>query len=134
MRDMPDVRLATVAGPLAASLSTCPTDKCLTVIVAPWCGICRKEAPNIVQFRRWLATKGVSSRVVVGLSPDAKAVRAFAADFGPDAQLDPDVKVQARATPTFLVSDRDGKILKILEGFPSASKGPGDLARLLELI
>jgi thiol-disulfide isomerase/thioredoxin len=134
VREMPDLRLATAAGPLAPSLATCPTDKCLTVIVAPWCGICRKEAPNIVQFRRWLAQKGVSSRVIVGLSPDAQAVRAFAETFGPDALVDADAKVQARATPTFLVSDRDGKILKVLEGFPSASKGPADLAQLLGLI
>jgi hypothetical protein len=133
-RALPDVRLKTLAGPLAPSLATCPTDKCLTVIVAPWCGICRKEAPNIVQFRRWLAAQGVSTRVVVGLSTDAPAVRAFAAAFGPDAQIDLDGTLSTRATPTFLVSDRAGRVLKVLEGFPSASRGPTDFAQLLDLI
>jgi thiol-disulfide isomerase/thioredoxin len=133
-RRLPDVRLAQASGALAPTLASCPTDKCLTVLVAPWCGVCRAEAPNIVQFRKWLAARGVTLRVVVGLSPDAKAVRAFGAQFGPDALLDFDSVLPARATPTFLVSDRAGRVLKVLEGFPSASRGPVDLARTLGLI
>ena len=133
-RRLPDVSLPTASGAKAASLATCETDRCLTVLVAPWCGVCRSEAPNIVQLRRWLAAKGVSSRVVVGLSGDAKAVRAFAAAFGPDALLDVGGALSSRATPLFLVSGRDGRVLKVIEGFPSATHGPEDFARLLGLI
>lgn len=133
-RELPDVRLKNVSGALAPSLASCPTEKCLTVLVAPWCGVCRAEAPNLVQFRRWLSARGVSSRVVVGLSNDPQAVRAFAAQFGPDALMDPDEALGSRATPLFLVSDRAGRVLNVIEGFPRAARGPADLARILELI
>ncbi len=134
VRDMPDVRLETAAGAAAPSLASCATDKCLTVLVAPWCGVCRAEAPNIGQFRRWLKARGVDSRVVVGLSDDRAAEVAFAARFGPDSLIDPAGALASRETPLFLVSDRHGRILRVIEGFPSHTRGPEDFARLLGLI
>lgn len=133
-RQLPDIRLSTLGGPLGGSLASCPTDKCLTVLVAPWCGVCRAEAPNIKQFRRYLDQAGISSRVIIGLSDDRKAIRQFAALFGPDALLDDEGKIGSRATPLFLVTDRQGRVLKTVGGFPNGLKGPAELAHYLDLI
>ena len=62
---LPDVRLQTLGGPLGPSLATCATEKCLTVIVAPWCGVCHQVTPDIVRLRRFLDKAGAFSRVVV---------------------------------------------------------------------
>ena len=51
-RRLPDTRLPTLAGPVGQSLAECPTDKCLTVVVAPWCGVCHQVTPDIVRLRR----------------------------------------------------------------------------------
>ena len=131
---LPDVRLKTLGGPAGPSLASCPTEKCLTVVVAPWCGICHASAPAVVSLRRWLDRRGVGSRVVVGLSDDAKAIRAFAAEFGPDALLDPDGAVRPRGVPLFLVTDAQGKVLKAVNGFPAGARGPEDLAGMLGLL
>jgi thiol-disulfide isomerase/thioredoxin len=133
-RRLPDVRLPTLAGIDGASLASCPTDKCLTVLVAPWCGVCRAEAPNLVQLRHFLDAHGVSSRIVVGLSDDSAAIKKFAAVFGSDALLDAGGAMSSRATPLMLVSDREGRIVKVVEGFPSGLSGPDALAKYLDLI
>ena len=116
-RRLPDVRLPTLGGPPGQSLAACPTDKCLTVVVAPWCGICHQVAPDIVSLRRFLDGTGVSSRVVVGLA-EIGPIREFAAEFGPDALLDAQRVMAPRGVPVFLVSDRTGKVLKVVNGFP----------------
>jgi hypothetical protein len=134
VRRLPDARLPTLGGVVGPSLASCPTDKCLTILVAPWCGVCHAEAPNFVTLRHYLDAHGVSSRIVVGLSNDAAAIRKFAAEFGADALLDADGVMSSRATPLLLVSDREGRVLKVVEGFPSGIGGPGDLAKFLELI
>ena len=132
-RTLPDARLPTLAGILGPSLASCPTDKCLTVLVAPWCSVCHQAAPDIVSLRRFLDQAGVSSRVVVGASDDLPAIRTFAAEFGPDALLDDAGALTSRGVPLFLVSDRRGRVLKVVDGFPQTD-GPEDLARLLGLI
>jgi hypothetical protein len=134
VRRLPDARLPTLAGIPGAPLSSCPTDKCLTVLVAPWCGVCRAEASNLVQFRRYLDAHGVSSRIVVGLSDDLPAIKKFAAVFGSDALIDADGVMSSRATPLMLISDREGRILKVVEGFPSQLHGAEELANYLDLI
>ncbi len=132
-RSLPDERLPTLGGVQGPSLASCPTDKCLTVLVAPWCSICRAEAPNIVVFRRWLGERGVASRVVVGLSDDPEAIKGFARTFGADAMLDERGVLSSRGVPLFLVTDRRGLVLKAVPGFPRVD-GPEALARYLELI
>lgn len=132
-RRLPDARLATLAGIQGPSLAECPTDRCLTVLVAPWCSVCHGAAPSIVRLRRYLDRAGVSSRVVVGASDDLAEIKKFAAEFGPDALLDPDGRMSARSVPLFLVSGRDGKIVKVVNGFPNTN-GPEELARYLKLI
>jgi hypothetical protein len=130
---LPDVRLPTLAGIPGPSLAACPTDKCLTVLVAPWCTVCHQAAPNIVILRRYLDKVGVASRVVVGASDDLGQIKKFAAEFGPDALLDDGGALHSRGVPTFLVTDRKGKVLKSVNGFPNAP-GPAELARYLDLI
>ena len=124
---LPDVRLATLGGPLGPSLSSCPTAKCLTVVVAPWCSVCHAVTPDIVRLRRFLDKAGVSSRVVVGLSDLAK-IKEFAALYGSDAMLDPGGAMPARGVPLFLVTDRTGAVVKRLDGFPSGASTPEELA------
>ena len=124
---LPDVRLSTLGGPLGPSLAKCPTDKCLTVVVAPWCSVCHQVTPDIVRLRRFLSAAGVSSRVVVGLA-DLSQIKEFAALYGSDALLDPDGAMQARGVPLFLVTNREGKVIKRLEGFPRGADTEAALA------
>ncbi|HAZ08022.1 MAG TPA: hypothetical protein DCZ01_05740 [Elusimicrobia bacterium] len=119
-RRLPDARLHTLAGTVGPSLSTCPTEKCLTIVVAPWCGICHMAAPDILRLRRFLDTTGVASRVVVGLA-EIGPIREFAAEFGPDSLLDPEGAFHPRGVPLFLVSDSNGKVLRVINGFPKTA-------------
>jgi hypothetical protein len=131
---LPDLRLPTAGGAPGPSLATCPTDKCLTVLVAPWCGVCHSVAPQIVLLRRWLDGAGISSRVVVGLSDDDASIRDFAREFGPDALLDRAGGMKARGVPLFLVSDRQGRIVKSVPGYPRGAESVEDLAAYLDLM
>lgn len=129
---LPDVRLPTLGGPLGPSLASCNTEKCLTVVVAPWCGVCHQVTPDIVRLRRFLDKAGVSSRVVVGLA-DLEPIREMAALYGSDTLLDPDGAVIARGVPMFVVTARDGAVLKRLSGFPRGASTPDELAAYFEL-
>ena len=128
-RRLPDVRLPTLGGPPGQSLTSCPTDTCLTVVVAPWCGVCHRAAPDIVRLRRFLDGAGVASRVVVGLS-EIGPIREFAADFGPDSLLDAEGAMAPRGVPVFLVSDKTGKVLNVVNGFPQTDSAPALAAAL----
>lgn len=133
LRPLPDERLGTLAGVPGPSLASCPTDRCLTVLVAPWCSVCHGAVPEILALRRWLDAHGVSSRVVVGASADREEIADFAKDFGPDTMLDYEQSLHARSVPLFLVTDRKGRVLKSVGGLPRAD-GPETLARYLELL
>ena len=129
---LPDARLPTLAGSTGQSLAECPTDKCLTVVVAPWCGVCHQAAPDIVRLRRYLDASGVSSRVVVGLA-DIGPIREFAAQFGADALLDAGGAMTPRGVPFFVISDRTGKVLHVVNGFPQTDSA-AQLAEALGLL
>ncbi len=101
----------------AASLAACPTAKCLTVQVAPWCHFCREATPTILKLRPYLAQRGVTTRIVVGLDR-LPALRDYAAIFGPDTLLDPAGAVASNGVPHFMVSDKTGKIIKDVPGMP----------------
>ncbi|MCR4294539.1 MAG: hypothetical protein NUW21_03320 [Elusimicrobia bacterium] len=124
---LPDARLPTLGGPLGPSLAACDTEKCLTVLVAPWCGVCHQVTPDIVRLRRFLDKAGVSSRVVVGLD-DLAALKGMAALFGSDAMLDPGGAMKARGVPLFIVSNRAGEVVKRVNGFPRGASSPAELA------
>lgn len=129
---LPDVRLSTLGGPLGPSLATCATEKCLTVVVAPWCGVCHRVTPDIVRLRRFLDKAGVGSRVVVGLA-ELEELKGMAALFGSDALLDPGGAVAARGVPLFLVTDRGGAVVKRVSGFPRGASTPEELAAFFGL-
>ncbi len=129
---LPDVRLATLGGPLGPSLAACETEKCLTVIVAPWCSVCHAATPDIVRLRKYLSQAGVGTRVVVGLS-ELGPIKEFAALFGSDALLDPDGKVSARGVPLFLISNRHGEVIRRVSGFPRGAASPAELAEFFGL-
>lgn len=129
---LPDVRLPTLGGPLGPSLASCNTKKCLTVVVAPWCGVCHRVTPDIVRLRRFLDAAGVGSRVVVGLA-ELPQIKEFAALFGSDAMLDPGGAVSARGVPLFVVTNRAGEVVKRVNGFPSGASTPDELAAFFGL-
>ncbi|MDD5655838.1 MAG: hypothetical protein PHF00_01090 [Elusimicrobia bacterium] len=114
---LPDVRLPTASAQAGAELSSCPTPKCLTVYVAPWCGYCRAATPRLIDLRAYLLGRGVTTRFVVG-KDRLDALRRYAADFGPDALLDPDDAVAVNGVPHFFVSTQDGVIIKEISGLP----------------
>lgn len=124
---LPDVRLATLAGPPGPSLATCNTEKCLTVVVAPWCEVCHRVTPDIVRLRRHLDKVGIASRVVVGLS-ELGPIKGMAGLFGSDTLLDPGGAVAARGVPLFIVTNRAGDVIRRVNGFPSGASTAEELA------
>lgn len=119
--------LATLGGG-TISLAACPTGKCLNVYVAPWCGYCRAATPSILKLREYLNAKGVATRIVVGMDRLA-AVKDYAQTFGPATGLDPNNSVGVKGgVPHFFVTDKTGRVLKDVPGFPQA----GSIERLAE--
>ncbi|MBI4423903.1 MAG: redoxin family protein [Elusimicrobia bacterium] len=101
----------------SVSLASCPTRRCLTVYVAPWCGYCRRGTPLIRELRKVLQSKGMDSRVVVGMDKEP-ALREYARDFGPDALLDTEQALDPGGVPHFFVSDGQGKVMRHIAGLP----------------
>lgn len=133
--ELTEIPLPTLAGPKAAPLSECPTAKCLTIVVAPWCGVCHAIVPYILALRHYLAAKGVATRIVVGLAP-LEALKPMAVPYGPDTQLDPEPESLVPAkdgVPMFVVTDYDGALLKRVNGFPSGPTTPESIAGALDL-
>ena len=131
---LPDIQLVMPSsGEMGPSLASCPTEKCLTVVVAPWCPVCHSVTENIKAVRGYLKAAGVTSRVVVGLSPDSNALKQYAEEFGPDAQIDLARVLKPSGVPAFIVSDRGGKVLKTVAGFPGNAESSPALASALGL-
>lgn len=111
------VVLAAVSGE-RVTWSSCPAAKCLTVYVAPWCGVCRASTGFIKAFVAAMESGGVPSRVVVGRgAPDE--VADYAGEFGPRALLDVGGRVPLTGgVPQFIVTASDGRVLKRQPGVP----------------
>jgi thiol-disulfide isomerase/thioredoxin len=112
-----DIRLPTASAQAGDSLAKCPTAKCLTIYVAPWCGYCRAATPQLIKLRAYLKDNGVTTRFVVG-KDRPETLRNYAREFGPDTLLDTEDSVFVNGVPHFFVSDRDGVILKETSGMP----------------
>ena len=118
------VELASLSGAAARRLDACPTPKCLTVYVAPWCGVCRSSTGMLAAFRDYLRARGVETRLVVGRG-EPEAVRKYAEEFGPDTLLDPEGRVPlSGGVPNFIASSADGTILKRMPGVPGIYEPP----------
>ncbi len=112
-----DVALPSVSMPeKKVSLKSCPTEKCLSIYMAPWCGVCRASTDLVKELQPWLAERGVASRVIIGKDrPDE--IEKYARVFGPDTLVDMDGTVPIKGgVPQFLVSDGQGNILKAQPG------------------
>jgi thiol-disulfide isomerase/thioredoxin len=115
------IRAPTLGSSEAVSLETCRTAKCLTVYVAPWCPHCRAATPMILALRDYLKTRGVETRVIVGLD-NMDAVRAYAQAFGQDTFLDAEGRIgPSGGVPAFFVSDASGRVLYQQNGAPEIS-------------
>ena len=123
-RSFQGVTLSNVASTSTQSLDQCPTTKCLTVYVAPWCGICRRSTALIAALGGYLEEHGVHTRVVVGDGPLSE-VQEYARELGPDTLVDPDNQVPVSGgVPNFIVSDAAGGILHASAGVPGFYRPP----------
>ena len=129
---LPDVKLETLSARKADSLASCPTPKCLTVYVAPWCGYCRAASPLILALRDYLKEHGVSTRIIVGMSDEGQ-VRRYAKFFGPETMLDPSGRYNSGGVPHFIVSNKDGRILRDVPGLPMGIESVPQFASYYDL-
>lgn len=131
---LPSEPLPTLSTGKTVSLASCPTAKCLTVVVAPWCGYCRSATPHVLALREYLNTRGVTTRVVVGMDK-MQNVKDYALEFGPDTLIDPAGQVTANGVPHFFVTDAAGAVLKEVAGVPAGldDLGPRDFASFFGL-
>lgn len=130
-----DISLKRLGGGAEVSLSACPAAKCLTVTVAPWCGYCRRSTAMIRALGEYLKRHNVATRVIVSKDEDA-ALRSYAQEFGPDALLDPESKIEVNGVPHFLVTDAQGRVLTQVAGAPAGVQEPFNdekLARVAKL-
>lgn len=111
-------------------MAGCPTDKCLTVFVAPWCGFCRAATPAIRALREHLAARGVETRVVVG-KDKPEAIREYAVEFGSGTILDPDWEFRfTGGLPHFFVSREGGEVVLARPGMRAGEAPQSAAARL----
>ena len=124
--------LSTLSGEKVA-WGSCPAAKCLSVYVAPWCGVCRASTPFINAVVAYLNAHGAPARVVVGQGTPEQ-VAAYAKDFGPGTLLDPGGRVPlAGGVPQFIVTAADGTVLKRQPGVPRIIPPPIAEADVREL-
>ena len=113
-------------------MAGCPTAKCLTVFVAPWCGFCRKATPAILKLRDYLKARGVETRVVVGKA-EAGPIKEYAAEIGPGTLIDPDGEFRfTGGLPHFFVSREGGEVVLARPGM-RADEAPEKAAARLGL-
>ena len=124
---LPEVSLPSLGSGAKTSLTSCPTAKCLTVYVAPWCPYCRAATPMIVALKEYLKDRGVTTRVVVGMSGPSE-VAAYAKVFGAETLLDPRGAFPVSGVPHFVVSDARGAVLREVAGYPQDAKDAAELA------
>lgn len=129
---LPDVRLPTLSARESPSLSSCQTAKCLTIYLAPWCSYCRQSTSMLLALRRFLDSRGVETRVVVGKDALA-ALRDYAGEFGPDTLLDVHDVLSVRGVPHFFVTDAKGAVLKEVSGVPAGDYSVEEVAGLFGL-
>jgi hypothetical protein len=97
----------------------CSRAKCLTVYVAPWCGVCIKMRGTIIALHKELEAEGIPVQIVIGMAKPAALMR--------DAELFPQTvalddqgafkgKAKIGAVPYFAVTNAKGQIEKDVFG------------------
>jgi hypothetical protein len=114
------------------ALASCPTPKCFTVYVAPWCPHCRDATSVILTTRDYLNQHNVHTNVIVGMDK-AKALKDYARTFGPDTLLDRDGDLAQGGVPHFYVTDKAGHVLRDQAGVPEGITDPKEFAGLFGL-
>lgn len=112
-----NVVLPTADGKANVSLASCPTERCLAVYVAPWCGYCRASTPLLKQLRPFLRQQGIESWVIVGMD-EVGELKAYAREFGADTLIDVSKAIDARNVPHFYMVEKHGRVLKHVAGLP----------------
>lgn len=112
-----NVVLPSADGARNVSLGSCPTERCLAIYVAPWCGYCRSSTPFFKQLRPFLRQQGMESWVVIGMD-QPQALSAYAREFAGDALLDLSGAIDAKNVPHFYVVAKGGAVLKHTAGLP----------------
>ena len=113
------------------SLARCATERCLTIMVAPWCPACRQAGGMIKDLRDHLDKRGIHTRIVVTLDQPA-AIQEYAASYGPGTVVDYAGVLHPRGVPHCYLSDARGKVLHETAGFP-ITNDPALAARYLGL-
>ena len=114
------------------ALTACPTKKCLTVYLAPWCPHCREAAPAVIALRDYLKDRGVQTKIIIG-QDRPQALVSYAKQFGPDTLIDERGAVAANGVPHFFVTDDAGKLLLDQPGIPAGVTDPAQLAAVFGL-
>ena len=113
---LPDIRLPTVSARQGESLASCPTPRCLTVYLAPWCGYCRQATPMLVEMKKLLAGN-TARRIIVGMD-DPSPVGEYAQIFGGDTLMDPAGGLRTSGVPHFWITNGEGGVLREVSGLP----------------
>lgn len=100
----------------------CKTEKCVAVVMAPWCGYCKKMIAPLNKFARKNPVKAI-----IGLSSDHIAIVDFANKFSFPVFSDEDRELTSllsiKGVPYFVVYDQKGMIIKEHYGYiPDANE------------
>jgi thiol-disulfide isomerase/thioredoxin len=130
---LPEISLTASNSNEAVPLASCPTAKCLTVYVAPWCPHCRNAGANILSLRDYLKAQGIETRIVVGDDAEDEVDR-YASSFGNGTLVDPAKTFKfSGGVPHLFVTEDGGRILKQLAGFYEEPMAAAELAATLDL-
>jgi hypothetical protein len=131
--DLTGLKLATLGGKSSVDLGQCKTEKCLTVYVSPWCGICRRSTPFIKELKNYLIRKNIDTRIIVGRG-QADRVLEYAEVFGPEVLVDVSGAYPLQGgVPNFAVSNPKGEVVKVVPGVPGIWKPPFPEALMLKM-
>ncbi len=97
----------------------CLQDRCLTIVVAPWCPACQRAKPTIEGLREQLESEGRPVSLVIAMDKP-EALEREAATFEKPVVLDVAGRFYKRAkvkgVPYFAVTNRKGEVLEKLSG------------------
>lgn len=107
------IRTRTMAG------GACTAERCLTVVVAPWCPVCRRLDSTIIALRAAAEASGVPVSMVIGMDKP-EALRSYGEHYAQPVLLDEQRnftrRAKIRTVPYFAVTDRNGEIVAEIRG------------------